>query len=107
MFQSVLLKMRQRVRAGRMTIPIHAREEMYDDHLLTDDLENGILHGSIVERQWGERWQEWKYVVAGEALDGRSLEIVAKLGHRDDTLIITSLPNLLNYETKTPAHNSC
>lgn len=89
MFKSVLLKMRQRVRAGRMTLTIHAREEMYNDQLTTDDLENGILHGSIVERQWDERWQEWKYIVAGEALDGRSLEIVAKLGQRADTLIIT------------------
>ena len=89
MFQSILNKMRRRVRAGRMTLTIHAREEMYDDRLTTDDLENGILNGAIVERQWDEVWQEWKYVVAGEALDGRSLEIVAKLGHRDDTLIIT------------------
>lgn len=54
MFHSVLLKMRQRVRAGRMTLTIHAREEMYNDHLLTDDLENGILHGSIFKRQWDE-----------------------------------------------------
>lgn len=89
MFHSVLLKMRQRVRAGRMTLTIHAREEMYNDHLLTDNLENGILVGAIVERQWDEVWQEWKYVIAGDALDGRSLEIVAKLGHRADTLIIT------------------
>ena len=89
MFQSVLLNMRRRVRAGRMTLTIHAREEMYNDRLTTDDLENGILRGSIVERQWDEVWQEWKYVVASEAPDGRSLEIVAKLGQRDDTLIIT------------------
>ncbi|MGH9847324.1 MAG: DUF4258 domain-containing protein [Blastocatellia bacterium] len=89
MFQSILIKMRRRVRAGRMTLTIHAREEMYNDRLTTDDLGNGILAGAIVERQWDEVWREWKYVVAGEALDGRSIEIVAKLGHRDDTLIIT------------------
>jgi hypothetical protein len=77
MFQSVLNKMRNRVRAGRMTLTIHAREEMYNDHLTTDDIENGILSGSIAERQWDEGWQEWKYVVAGETLDGRSIQIVA------------------------------
>lgn len=81
--------MRRRIRAGRMTLTIHAREEMYNDHLTTDDLENGFLVGVIIERQWDETWQEWKYVIAGEALDGRSIEIVAKLGHRDDTLLIT------------------
>jgi hypothetical protein len=81
--------MRRRIRAGRMTLTIHAREEMYNDHLTTDDLENGFLVGVIIERQWDEAWQEWKYVIAGEALDGRSIEIVAKLGHRDDTLLIT------------------
>ena len=31
MFKSVLLKMRSRVRAGRMTLTIHVREEMYND----------------------------------------------------------------------------
>jgi len=72
-----------------MTLTIHAREEMYIDAVTTDDLENGILHGGIVERQWDENWLEWKYVIAGETLDGRSVEIVAKLGHRDDTVIIT------------------
>ena len=89
MFKSILLKMRSRVRSGRMTLTIHAREELYNDHLTTDDLEHSIQRGAIVERQWDEQWQEWKYVVAGEALDRRPIEIVAKLGHRDDTLIIS------------------
>lgn len=89
MFSAILIEMRSRVRAGRMTLTVHAREEMYNDQLLTDDLEWGILAGTIVERQWDEAWHEWKYVVAGNALDGRSIEIVAKLGHRADTLIIT------------------
>lgn len=89
MFKSVLLKMRSRVRAGRMALTIHAREEMYNDKVSTDDLEHAVLTGAIVERQWDENWNEWKYLVAGEVLDGRSIEIVAKLGHGNDTLIIT------------------
>lgn len=72
-----------------MVLSIHAREEMYDDALTTDDIEHGILHGAIVERQWDEDWQEWKYVIVGTNLDGRPLEVVAKLGRRDDTIIIT------------------
>lgn len=89
MFKSVLVEMRRRVRIGNLTLPIHAREEMVNDHLSTDDIERGILRGVIVERQWDQRWQEWKYVIAGQAVDGRELEIVAKLGKRDDTLVIT------------------
>ena len=89
MFKSVLIEMRRHVRAGRLTLPIHAREEMINDKLTTSDIENGILRGEIIERQWDEKWQEWKYVIVGRALDGRSIEIVAKFGRRDDTLVIT------------------
>ena len=72
MFKSILLKMRSRVRSGRMTLTIHAREELYNDHLTTDDLEHSIQHGAIVERQWDEQWQEWKYVVAAKPwIDGQ------------------------------------
>lgn len=89
MFKSILIEMRRRVRDGKLTLPIHAREEMVIDHLNTDDIEHGILRGLIVERQWNQRWREWKYVIAGQAVDGRDLEIVAKLGRREDTLVIT------------------
>ncbi len=37
----------------------------------------------------GSTMAEWKYVITGQALDGRDLEIIAKLGKRDDTLVIT------------------
>jgi hypothetical protein len=50
MFQSVLKKMRRRIRAGRMTLTIHAREEMYIDGLTTDDWENGTLRGGIIDQ---------------------------------------------------------
>ncbi len=89
MFKSILLKMRSRVRRGRMIVTIHAREEMYNDGLSTDDLEHAFLTGEIIERQWDDRWNEWKYVIAGECLRGRAIEIVAKLGHREDTAVIT------------------
>ena len=89
MFKSVLVEMRNRVRLGRITIPVHAREEMYNDDLMKSDIVFGILHGEIIERQWDNDWYEWKYVINSEAEDGRSIEIVAKLGHNEDTLVIT------------------
>ncbi len=62
---------------------------MYNDDLLKSDIVYGILHGEIIERQWDNEWHEWKYVIDSEVADGRTIEIVAKLGRNDDTLIIT------------------
>jgi hypothetical protein len=88
LFQRILVKMRDRVRQGKLTIPSHAFQEMLDDGLMPSDLKHCVLYGKIVERQWDEKWNEWKYVIDGEAADGRSIEAVAKLGP-DDTVIIT------------------
>ncbi|MDX2040895.1 MAG: DUF4258 domain-containing protein [Acidobacteriota bacterium] len=88
MFKRVLVKMRERVREGKLTLPTHAFRAMLDDSLMPSDLTHCILFGEIAERQWDLKWGEWKYVIAGEAVDGRTIEVVAKLGF-DDTLVIT------------------
>jgi len=89
MFKSTLIEMRRRVKAGRLTLPVHARDAVYDDDLLAADLEHCILTGEITSRQWDEKWGEWKYIIAGESLDGRVIDVVAKLGHNNDTVVIT------------------
>ena len=89
MFKRVLSEMQRRVKAGRLTLPAHAREAMYDDDLLAADLEHCLLTGEIMTRQWDEKWSEWKYIVAGESLDDRGIDVVAKLGRNDDTVVIT------------------
>lgn len=89
MFKKVLVEMRQRVRGGKMTLTLHAVDEMYDDELLPSDLEHCILFGEINERQWDEDWHEWKYVIEGPATDDSPIEAVAKLGRDDDTVVIT------------------
>ena len=38
MFKRTLNEMRRRVNAGRLTVPAHARDAMYDDDLLAADL---------------------------------------------------------------------
>lgn len=88
MFKRTLIEMRRRVRAGRLTLPVHARDAMYDDGLLAADLEHCLLTGEIITRQWDEKWDEWKYIIAGPALDNRAIDVVAKLGRHDDTLVI-------------------
>ncbi len=59
------------------------------DNLLKVDVENCILRGKIVARQWDTDFQEWKYLIDGKTLDGYALEVVAKLAH-DNTVIITA-----------------
>jgi len=97
LYTSTLLKMRDRVRRGRFTIPYHTRRAMYDDGLLAADIVHCILTGEIVERQVDDVWQEYKYIIEGQSvneIDGEfyeqiRLQVVAKLGHNDDTVIIT------------------
>jgi hypothetical protein len=47
-------------------------------------VENGILTGAVIERQQDTyNTDEWKYVILGEAQDGQSIEIIAKIGLTD------------------------
>jgi hypothetical protein len=54
------------------------------------DLEHRILIGEIVERQWDEDFHEWKYVVEGASTDGEDMTVVAKLGFKDNVVVITT-----------------
>ena len=46
-FHSILRSMREKVRASRYVVTFHARREMLDDELSTDDVEHAILTGQI------------------------------------------------------------
>jgi len=67
----------------------HAEEEADEDNLGIFDVESAILTGSIVERQKDRETQEWKYVVHGEAVDGRMLFAVVKFGALGNLYILT------------------
>jgi len=90
MHASILRKMRSAVRAGRIVITEHAFDEMAFDDLLQADLERCILIGEIVERQWDEDFQEWKYVIEGESTDGAYMAVAAKLAFKDNVVVITA-----------------
>lgn len=81
--------MRDSVRQNKLIFSIHGIEEMDADDLLKIDIENCILQGDIVARQWDDDFQEWKYLIDGETLDHRKIEIVAK-PRQDQTIIITA-----------------
>ncbi len=72
--------MRELVRRGQFVMTTHADEEADADDFSVFDVESTILTGRIVERQKDAESTQWKYVISGQALDGRSIAIVAKIG---------------------------
>ncbi len=79
--------MRGLVRRGRYVMTTHADEEADEDDLSVLDIESVIL--AIVERQEDRETHEWKYVIHGQTLDGRSAYVVAKFGLVGSLYILT------------------
>ncbi len=89
MYLKILARMRECVRQNRLVFSIHAIEEMDADDLMKVDVENCILKGKIVARQWDDDFQQYKYLLDGETMGGEEFEIVAKLTPAN-TLVITA-----------------
>jgi hypothetical protein len=90
MFEKALQQMRRGVRAGEVLLTTHAYDEMNQDDLFVVDLENCILTGSIMIRQWDDDFSEWKYVIHGDSHTGEEMAVVAKLDYNDCVVIITT-----------------
>ena len=69
----------------------HADEEADADDFSVFDIESAILTGKIVERQKESETGEWKYVISGEAINGRPLSVVAKFGASGQMLYILTV----------------
>ena len=67
----------------------HARDEMDEDDFTLYDLEQGILSGTIMERQRDRVTQEAEYRIQGTARDGREMEIIVKFSFTGRLVIIT------------------
>ena len=89
MFDHILQRMREKVRALDYVMTIHAEEEMEDDDLSILDVEHTILTGEIIERQQDQDTGEWKYLVAGNTLAEAPVIVVAKLAFTGKLIIIT------------------
>ena len=89
MYDGVLRKMQECVSDGRLRFPLHALVALEQDLLTRQDARHCILNGEIVARQWDRPYNEYKYVIAGEAEDEREIEVVAKLRQVGETVIIT------------------
>ena len=89
MFDHILQRMREKVRALDYVMTIHAEEEMEDDDTSILDVEHVILTGEIIERQQDQETGEWKYLIAGSTLADDPIIVVAKLALTGTMVIIT------------------
>ncbi len=89
MFDEILQRMRDKIKARQYVMTIHAEEEMSDDNLSIYDIEQAILTGEILERQKDRTTAESKYRIKGLAMDNNEIEIIAKLNQTGKLVIIT------------------
>ncbi len=79
MFENILNRMREKVRALQYVMTLHAEEEMDSDDLSIFDIEQAILTGRIIERQKDTETSEWKYLIRGKSVESRDVVAVCKL----------------------------
>ncbi|HLL14680.1 MAG TPA: DUF4258 domain-containing protein [Pyrinomonadaceae bacterium] len=89
MFEKILNRMREKVRALQYVMTLHAEEEMDSDDLSIFDVEQAILTGRIGERQKDTETGEWKYLIRGKSIEGRDVVAVSKLSSTGKLIIIT------------------
>ncbi len=81
--------LRHLIRTLSYVVSTHAADELEDDNLTVFDLENIVLAGQVTERQRDRITRETKYVIRGQALDGRAAETVVKVSHTGKLFVIT------------------
>jgi len=88
-YERILNQLREKVRTPQYVMTVRADEEMDEDGLTIFDVESVILSGKIVERQKDQSTGEWKYLVKGESLAGKSVVTVTKIGPTGKLIFIT------------------
>ena len=89
MFESILNRMRDKIRTRQYVMTLHAEEEMEEDDFNIFDVESGILTGEIVERHKEHATAELKYLLKGQAVADDDIMVVAKLSPTGKMVIIT------------------
>ncbi len=79
MFQRVLKKFREKIRARQFVITLHAVEELEDEGFSVLGLEHAILTGEIATRQKDADTREWKYLIKGRSLSDDELVVVSSV----------------------------
>ena len=89
MFDSVMKRMREKIRTCQYVMTIHAEEEMDNDELSVFDVECCILTGEIIERQKDSVTNEWKYLIKGQSITGSNLVVAIKFSPTGKLVVIT------------------
>ncbi len=90
MYEEFLAALRLCVQEGRAALTNHAYDEMVDDDFYVFDLEQCIYTGTIIERQWDEGLQDWKYVVYGQSSDEGDIAVIAQITRTHTLVFITT-----------------
>jgi hypothetical protein len=89
MYDRLLKRMRELIRARRYIMPLHTEDEMEADGLTIYDVESVILTGKIIERQKDRASAEWKYLVSGQSLAEESVMVAVKFSPTGKLVFIT------------------
>jgi hypothetical protein len=87
--ERILKQMREKIHTRQYVMTLHAEEEMDEDGLTIFDVERGVLTGEIAERQKDHDTGEWKYLVQGQTVVGKSVVVVTKLSPTEKLVILT------------------
>jgi hypothetical protein len=86
---SIIQKIRQKILSGDYVFSFHSLEELQNDGFDSEDALSAILNGAIVDKLFYNDVRGTRYVIIGQALDLRNLEIVCRF-HIGNVLIITA-----------------
>jgi hypothetical protein len=89
MYERILRRIQAHIRQGEYLLTNHVRDEMDEDGFSLYDLEQGILSGTLVERQRDRVTREAKYRIQGMAPDDREMEVIVKFSVTRRLVIIT------------------
>ncbi len=90
MFDNILHRMRNKIRAGDYVMTLHGEEQIDAEELSIFDVERCVLTGKIIERQKDRQTGETKYRILGSTVSGDLMEVIAKFGPTGRLYIITA-----------------
>ncbi|MDZ7292644.1 MAG: DUF4258 domain-containing protein [candidate division KSB1 bacterium] len=75
MFDNILHRMRNKIRAGDYVMTLHGEEEIDAEDLSVFDVERCIRTGKIIERQKDRKTGETKYRILGSMVSGDLMKL--------------------------------
>jgi len=90
LFDNILHRMRNKIRAGDYVMTLHGEEQIDAEELSIFDVERCVLTGKIIERQKDRQTGETKYRILGSTVSGDLMEVIAKFGPTGRLYIITA-----------------